>query len=141
MRGVDSADRHGARGMTLIEIMVVIAILAMIATAVSVSVMRQFEEAKVKHARTEIATIASALKLYALKTGHYPDPAGGLDELVRLQYLDRPPLDPWGKAYLYTLDRDGPTVVSLGRDGVPGGTGVDADLSSRAPTAESVSAR
>jgi general secretion pathway protein G len=141
VRAVDPAARHSTRGMTLIEIMVVITILAMIATAVSVSVLQRLEEARVEQARMDIANIGNALKLYVVKTGHYPEQAGGLDELFRLQFLDRPPRDPWGKPYLYSLDRDGPTVMSLGRDGAPGGTGFDADLSSRAPSAEGVSSR
>ena len=141
MRDEGPATRHRTRRLKPIQLMVGLVIVGVIAAAGTLTVMPHCTFLKADQARLDIDAIGKVLRLYAQKTGHYPDPAVGLDELVRLQYLSRLPLDPWGRAYLYTLDRDGPTVMSLGRDGAPGGTGPDADLSSRAPAAEGVSSR
>ncbi len=117
--------------MTLIEIMVVIAILGLIAGAVSVNVIKRYVDAQRDTAALDIKSIDSALKVYYTRTGHYPDTASGLRPLVDTQILQRMPKDPWGHHYVYALEAGQPIITSYGRDGLPGGEGADADLSNR----------
>jgi general secretion pathway protein G len=123
------------RGMTLIEIMVVITILGLIAAAVGVSVMGQFVTAKQQRVTLDFGSLGQALQLYAVKKGRLPDTQVGLSALVDAQVLDKLPRDPWGNDYVYTLERGVPAIVSLGADGAPGGDGDDRDLSSLDPDA------
>ncbi|MCY1045219.1 type II secretion system major pseudopilin GspG [Corallococcus sp. bb12-1] len=123
------------RGMTLIEIMVVITILGLIAAAVGVAVIPKLEEAKQDTARLDIRNIQSAMKLYYTKKGNYPDTATGLKALVDTQNLERMPTDPWGKEYVYMNEGGKPVITSYGSDGNPGGEGSDADISSKDTTA------
>lgn len=124
------------RGMTLIEIMVVITILGLIMAAVGVSVIPKLEEAKQDTARLDIKNIQSALKLYYTKKGKYPDTGTGLRALVETQNLDKIPLDPWGHEYVYMNEGGKPVLISYGADGTQGGEGSDADISSRDATAQ-----
>jgi len=126
-----AARRAAARGMTLIEIMVVITIIGLIAAAVTVAVVPRLQEAQVSRAKLDIATIEGSLKLYYAKKGNYPDTATGLKSLVDAQLLDKMPQDPWNHDYIYVLERGKPIITSYGRDGVPGGEGPDADISNR----------
>ncbi|WP_223638525.1 type II secretion system protein GspG [Corallococcus sp. EGB] len=118
------------RGMTLLEIMVVVTILGLIAAAVGVSVLEQFGQAKQKRVALDFGSLGQALQLYAMKKGRMPDTSAGLRALVEERILPELPRDPWGHDYVYTLDRGVPAIVSLGADGAPGGDGDDRDLSS-----------
>jgi general secretion pathway protein G len=120
------------RGMTLIEIMVVITILGMIAAAVGIFVLPQLEEAKQKTAMQDIKTIQNALNLYYAKKGNYPDTASGWKALVDSQTLEKAPLDPWSHEYVYMNEGGKPVIMSYGRDGQPGGEGPDSDISNKA---------
>ena len=141
--------RHGrnatrARGFTLIEIMVVIVILGVLAALVVPRVMSRPDEARAVAARQDVAAIMQALKLYRLDNQRYPTTEQGLQALVTRptsggpvpnnwkQYLDRLPVDPWGKPYQYLNPgvRGEIDVFSFGADGVPGGNGTDADVGS-----------
>ena len=119
------------RGMTLIEIMVVITILGLIMAAVGVAVIPKLDEAKQDTARLDIANIHNALKLYYTKKGKYPDTGSGLKALVDTQNLERIPVDPWGHEYVYMNEGGKPVIISYGADGTQGGEGPDADISSR----------
>jgi general secretion pathway protein G len=123
--------RRKRRGMTLIEIMVVITILGLIAAAVGVAVIPKLGEAKQDTARLDIKQIESALKLYYTKRGRYPDTAGGLKALVDTQNLEKIPMDPWDREYVYLNEGGKPVIRSYGRDGSPGGEGEDADISNQ----------
>jgi general secretion pathway protein G len=125
-----------ARGMTLIEIMVVITILGLIAAAVAIAVIPRLEEAKHDRAVLDIKSIESALKLYYARKGNYPDTATGLKALVDTQVLETMPKDPWNNTYLYMLEGGKPVIISYGRDGAPGGSGPDADISNRDTTVQ-----
>ncbi len=129
------------RGLTLVELLVVLAILAFLATLVAPRVIGYLGRAKTDTARAQLANIATALELYAIDYGTYPLPEAGLERLVTAG--DHDPLwlgpylkdkegltDPWGRAYLYTINEQGTvfTVSTLGRDGAEGGAGEDADL-------------
>ncbi|HEY0096823.1 MAG TPA: type II secretion system major pseudopilin GspG [Archangium sp.] len=119
------------RGMTLIEIMVVITILGLIMAAVGVAVIPKLDEAKQDTARLDIANIHNALKLYYTKKGKYPDTGTGLRALVETQNLEKVPTDPWGNEYVYMNEGGKPVLMSYGADGTQGGEGPDADISSR----------
>jgi general secretion pathway protein G len=125
--------RRRRRGMTLIEIMVVITILGLIAAAVGVAVIPKLGEAKQDRARLDIKSIESALKLYYAKKGNYPDTALGLKALVDTQNLEKLPMDPWDREYVYLNEAGKPVLRSYGRDGSPGGDGEDADVSNQEP--------
>ncbi len=124
-------QRRRRRGMTLIEIMVVITILGLIMAAVGVAVIPKLDEAKQDTARLDMANINQALKLYYTKKGKYPDTGTGLKALVDTNNLEKVPQDPWGHEYVYMLEAGKPVLMSYGADGTQGGEGPDADISSR----------
>ena len=122
--------RRRNRGMTLIEIMVVITILGLIAAAVGVAVIPQLEAARRDRASLDIKNIQGAMKLYYTKKGKYPDTASGLGALVETQTLEQMPKDPWNNDYVYINEGGKPVIISYGADGTAGGEGNDADISS-----------
>ena len=127
--------RRAARGMTLIEIMVVLVILGLIASAVVIAVFPQLQKARIDRTTLDIGNIDSALKLYNARKGKFPDTATGLKALVDMEILDKMPKDAWGNDYVYTLENGRPVVTSYGADGTPGGEGPNADISNRPATA------
>jgi general secretion pathway protein G len=127
--------RRAPRGMTLIEIMVVLVILGLIASAVVIAVFPQLQKARVDRTTLDIGNIDSALKLYNARKGKFPDTATGLKALVDMEILDKMPKDAWGNDYVYTLENGRPVVTSYGADGTPGGEGPNADISNRPATA------
>lgn len=142
-----SRERSGPfvrNGFTLIEVLVVIAVVAVLASLVSPMVFQNVGDAKATSARAQIEILALALDSYRLDSDTYPSTALGLTSL-RVQpasgeargwrgpYLRREvPLDPWGRPYVYrspgVVNTTSYDLLSLGRDGVEGGTGEDADV-------------
>lgn len=136
-------SRFRTQGFTLVEVMVVVVILAVLAALVVPRVVGRTDEARAVAAKQDVAAIMQALKLYRIDNSRYPTNAQGLQALVTRpatepqpvnwkSYLDKIPVDPWGKTYLYLnpgvhgeID-----VFSLGADGQPGGSGADADIGS-----------
>ena len=116
------------RGMTLIEILVVVAILGMLATAVTVAVLDQFEDAKGERARMDIAAVTQGLSAYYIKMGKYPTTGDGLSSLVSppkgSPLLSELPTDPWENEYNYsypgTRNAKGFDLWSSGKDGQSG---------------------
>lgn len=135
--------RKGNAGFTLIEVMVVVVILGVLAVLIVPRVVGRTEEARAAAARHDISALAQTLKLYRLDNGRYPTNDQGLEALVAKPqrppvpsnwrpYLDKLPVDPWGKPYRYLnpgvngeID-----IFSLGADGEPGGSGADSDIGS-----------
>ncbi len=122
-----------ARGMTLIEIMVVVAILGMIAAVVGVAVMGRFQEAKVQTAQLDIKGFGDGLRLFKLKHSRFPTTAEGLAALYQEGFLEgEQKKDPWGNDYVYVQPGqkhpDTYDIMSYGADGKPGGDGEDADI-------------
>jgi general secretion pathway protein G len=138
--------RRSERGYTLVEILVVITIIGLIMALVGPRVLNYLTESKVKTARIQIQSFASALDLFYLDAGRYPTSAEGLAVLVRptagITAWNGPylkggilPSDPWGKPYVYRSpgEHGAYDVVSLGSDGQEGGTGTAADITSWTP--------
>ena len=138
-------DPFHARGFTLIEVLVVIVILGILAALVVPRVLERPDEARAVAAKSDIASLLSALKLYRLDNQRYPTTEQGLSALVVRPtiaplppnwkpngYLDRLPNDPWGHPYQYLNPgvRGEIDVFSFGADGAPGGAGIDADIGS-----------
>ncbi len=132
---------RAARGFTLIEIMVVVVILDILAALIAPNVISRIDDAQGAKVQQDIRAIESALKLYRLDSFRYPTSQEGLDALVTPPqdasqkwpeggYLDRLPKDPWDRPYIYeNPGKQGAFDIStLGRDGQPGGDGVDADI-------------
>jgi general secretion pathway protein G len=116
------------RGMTLIEIVVVIAIISLLSGAIAVSAMEIYRGAKRKAAVTEVHTLGTALDAYAMKKGKYPTVAQGLQALADERLIKELHPDPWGNDYVYSFEKGEPKVVSYGEDGQPGGADFDADI-------------
>ncbi|HTT69737.1 MAG TPA: type II secretion system major pseudopilin GspG [Anaeromyxobacteraceae bacterium] len=124
--------RRAPRGMTLIEIMVVITILGLIAAAVAVNVVGQYSEARVKQAKTDLHTLETCLDLYKIDKGRYPTTEEGLQALVTAGKCKANLQDPWKHDYVYIypgqVHPDSYDVKSYGADGQPGGEGENADI-------------
>lgn len=138
-----AAGKRRFAGFTLIEVMVVVVILAILATIVVPKIMDRPDEARVAKAKQDIRAIESALKLYKLDNLRYPSTDQGLEALVEKPsgepgpknwrsggYLPAVPTDPWGNPYRYLRpgqhgDFD---LYSLGADGQRGGEGADAEI-------------
>jgi len=128
------------KGMTLIEIMIVMAILAGIASALVGVVKNSFIKSKIKTARLIISETSKALELYYTDCGFYPTADDGLDALLNASdacsdwgpepYIKKLPKDPWGSELVYDSDGSTFTLVSLGGNRKEGGKGADADISS-----------
>src|SRR6202051_3875200 len=134
--------RRSQAGFTLVEMLVVITIIGMIMALVGPRVLNYLSESKAKAAKIQIESFSSALDLYYLDLGRYPNTNEGLAALARGNntpgwngpYLRGGvvPNDPWGHGYIYRSPGErGPfEIISLGSDGQEGGSGGRADIAS-----------
>jgi general secretion pathway protein G len=135
--------RNGpARGFTLLELLVVMVIIGLRAGFVAPRYFAQVGKSQVKVARAQIDALDKALDQFRIDVGHYPSNEQGLQALVAQPsgeanwagpYLKKGvPPDPWGRAYVYQQPGTHNTdfdLISYGKDGRPGGSGEDADIS------------
>ena len=147
----DSAEilqLHPESGLTLVEMIVVLAIIALVAALIVPNVIGRPDQARVTVANADLRTISAALKIYRLDNGGYPTTEQGLAALVVRPtsspvpvnwhedgYLAQVPKDPWTRPYVYRSPGEsggGFDLLSYGKDGKPGGQGLDADLTEQA---------
>jgi general secretion pathway protein G len=127
-------------GFTLVELMVVISIIAILATIVGYNVLGATDDAAVAQAKAQIRSFKTALISYKLKYKKFPT---SLDALItndrNFKFLDSEelPMDPWGNPYQYNSDGSTFKIVSLGSDGSAGGSEYASDISSDNLQAES----
>lgn len=128
-------------GFTLLELLVVVAIIGLLAAFVGPRLFGNVSKSEITTAKAQIEAFSRAIESYRLDTGKFPDTAQGLQVLVTKPadtarwngpYLQKDvPLDPWGNPYVYKRpganNRDF-EITSFGRDGAPGGTDENADL-------------
>jgi general secretion pathway protein G len=137
--------QNSDRGFTLLEIIVVVFILSLLVAIVAPRIIGRTDEARVTAAKIQIRNFETALKLFKLDNGFYPDTQQGLDALIEKPatgriaqkykeggYLEQKKIspDPWGNPYIYVSpglqgDFD---IISYGADGKEGGEGKDADI-------------
>ena len=128
-------------GVTLIEMLVVVTIIALFAMLVAPRLLRKSDTARITATRAQVNSFMTALGAYKLDTGLFPTTEQGLQalragppnlNLWQGPYLPQEiPVDPWGNPYLYKYPGehgDEPDVISLGADGKPGGEGINADI-------------
>ena len=144
---MSSRSSRRRRGFTLIELVVVIAIIATLAAVVAPSIFRNVGDAKISAAKSQIELLSLALNSYRLDNDVFPSSDQGLAALRTAPvsgevprnwkgpYLTRVvPMDPWGRPYVYVcpgrVSAQSFDLYSLGRDGREGGEGEDADITS-----------
>ena len=127
-------------GFTLLELLVVVVIIGLLAGLVAPRYFGQVGKSEVNVAKAQLDALEKALDQYRLDVGRYPDQEAGLKALVTKPtnepkwsgpYLRKDiPLDPWGRAYVYKFpgEKGEYDLTSLGKDGQPGGTGENADI-------------
>lgn len=127
---------RGEGGFSLIELMVVIAIIAMLAAIVGYNVIGALGKGEITNAKAQISNFKTALISYRLEFKKFPSTEEGLNALVDNEkgknFLDQKevPLDPWGNPYIYKLENNEPIILTYGADGSPGGEEENADISS-----------
>ncbi len=139
-RTVQDRRRQCDRGFTLLEILIVMVIIGLLAGLVAPRYFSQLGQSEIKATRAQISAFEKALDTYRLEVGQYPTTEQGLAALVVRPeniakwtgpYLQKEiPLDPWGKPYQYKSpgERREVDILSLGKDGQPGGAGDAADI-------------
>ncbi len=133
--------RKGSAGFTLMELLVVLAILGLLMGLVGPQLINQLGGAKTKTAGLQIKDLEQALEMYKIDVGRFPATDQGLTALVQKPsnangwngpYLKgkEVPLDPWGHEYHYKYpgDHSDVDVFTYGQNGAPGGEGEDTDV-------------
>jgi general secretion pathway protein G len=137
------SPRRREAGFTLLELLVVLAIMGLLAAIIGPQVIKYLGSSRTQTARVQIQNIVAALELFKLDVGHYPTQAEGLGALVTAPqseagwngpYLKRETAikDPWGEPYIYkNPGQHGEVdVYTLGSDKAEGGTGEAQDVGS-----------
>ena len=140
-----SKKQDSQAGFSLLELMVVVVIMSILALVIVPRIIDRPDQARAARVQSDLSVLKSAIELYRLDNFRYPTAEQGLQALVTRPsqppvpenwaasgYIDRLPVDPWGKPYLYLQPgiHDAFDIFTLGADGQEGGTGADADLGS-----------
>lgn len=135
-----SRTQRPKRGFTLLELLVVVAIIGLLAAYVGPKYFSQLGKSEQALAQAQIESFVRALGSYRVDTGGFPSTEEGLNALLvkpasaakwNGPYLSKAvPLDPWGRPYIYRAPgaKTDYEVLSYGKDGQPGGTGDAADI-------------
>lgn len=132
------------KGLSLIEILIALTLLGFAGAFVAGKLFDQLEEGKIKTAKIQIQRLGDILQDYRRKCGSYPSTDQGLDALMEKPttgkeckryppngFIEKKiPVDPWDNEYVYESTGRNYKIISLGADGVDGGDGFDADISS-----------
>ncbi len=133
-------SRSRLQGFTLLELLVVMVIIGLLAAYVGPKYFSQIGKSEVKTAKAQIVGFEKALQQYRLDVGRYPTTEEGLQALMTKPanvnkwsgpYLEKKlPNDPWDRPYIYASpgEHGDVDISSMGRDGRPGGDGLDADI-------------
>ena len=145
LKKLKQISKAAQAGFTLIELLIVIAVIGLLGTIVTINIMGKFDEAKVNTTKIQIRQLGVVLDDFRRVCGFYPTTDQGLDALIHQPTGGRPcknydpdgfikdhklPQDGFGNDFLYTSDGSSYEIRSLGKDGQPGGTGSNADISS-----------
>lgn len=138
---ISARRRRGQAGLTLIEMLVVVTIIAVFAAVVGPKLLGRADMAKKTAVRQQLNSFNTALGAYKLDTSLFPTTEQGLKALrekpegvngwLGPYFPQDVPTDPWGRAYVYKYPGDHgdePDILSLGADGQPGGTGINEDI-------------
>lgn len=135
-RRAAAAARQGERGMTLLEIMIVIAILGMLASVIVVAVMNQFDNAKINTTKIKLGSLKQAVQQYYATTGNYPSQGEGFRALMNppdglKPMIEGEPKDEWGNTIMYfNPPKNGRGQFELISKGPDGQEGTEDDISS-----------
>lgn len=126
------------RGMSLLEIMIVLAIIASMAVFITNAVTGRLKAARIRQAKIGMSEISKFLDMYYTDCGSYPSTDQGLDALIKDPgscanwgpdpYMKKVPQDPWGKPFVYEFDGSDYTLMTFGADRKQGGSGENRDL-------------
>ena len=140
MQFLKQQPKHAERGFTLLELLVVMVIIGLLAAYVGPKYFSQVGRSEIRMAQAQIDALEKALHQYRLDVGSYPTTEQGLASLITSPnneprwhgpYLSKmPPADPWSNPYVYKYpgDQSEFDLLSLGKDGQPGGEGEAADI-------------
>lgn len=139
-------NKRHQQGFTMIEIMVVMAIIGGIMALVAGNIMTSADDARIKTTKNQIKLVEGALDMYKLHNFRYPTTEQGLEALIQKPtsspepknyqnggYLKggKLPTDAWDGQFMYFMDKGKYEIISLGSDGSEGGEGDAADISSQ----------
>lgn len=127
---------RNSRGMTLIEILIVMAIIGALLAVLLPNIMGKLDKSKVSNTKIAITQMVNALNLYYTDCGKYPSSIEGLTKADPdcsnwgpEPYLKKPLKDAWNRDFIYSIEGNAYTIKSLGKDGREGGDGFDKDIS------------
>lgn len=114
-------------GQTVIELIVILIIFGALATAITLFVRQRLDTMRTQTAGRQLVALERAFQRFHQKHGHSPEPPHGIRALVESGTIGTFEKDPWGRDLVYREEGDSLVIMSLGKDGQPGGAGADAD--------------